>query len=122
MRIIIIIYILLYPLLTLVMVYPNIFGHEKQDQKRMYRCRAIPLRAILLIDDYRIDNIFHYQILELNILNVGIARSRPCFNPNTVVCVCKDRIVYYNVFHSILFWHCTNTSNAVIVSKLRDQN
>ena len=73
---------------------------------------ALIVWAVTLINEDRIGNIVHDNILEMHIRSTPTRGRRPCFDPNTILCIAKGATNYSDSWNRLFILVPSKTSNA----------
>ena len=73
---------------------------------------ALTIWAVALINEDRIGNIVHDNILEMYVRSNSRRGSRPCFYSNTILCTAKGATNYSNSWNWLFILVPSKTSNA----------
>ena len=73
---------------------------------------ALTVWAVTLINEDRIGNIVHDNILEMHIRSTPKRARRPCFDSNTILCIAKGATNYFDSWNRLFILVPSKTSNA----------
>lgn len=85
--------------------------HDVGNHQRRYLVMAFFSEAVVLVDDYRVLNCVHSNVVEGH-LRHRTRPSLPCFDPNTIIWVLYDWVTDCDVWNTVARFIPSKTSNA----------